>query len=569
MEPSLKIIPYDDNLRKITRIPFCFYVTPAKEHISTKISCRQEDLIRCVTCQAYLCKNCSKNEKSWFCSICGTKNSIKINDFAQAQYEFDNFHVILQTIDDFSELIVFYISSQYRKDEFLHVKSFIKGVTNGMGTNSKCLVFYGSDSSQYAILAPPEAESRIEISHKLIINSGLENLSELEYSHELEPYHAKTKVVRFRTIEEFIGIDLSKFLFGKETIYMLNNALDEFSFGTDSLNVLRAIELTGTLSKVMDGIPVRMLCFVPELYKYPSIIEALRPFPCRFDIIVNRLNENAFDLLYTLQGSIVHLINDDSQSQGIHLIRQKTKYQIITRCRAKNCSISWRDTLRPLQEIENQVLFAPVAPTDSQPYVMDFNPLPKQNEISFQVTSKYIKCTNKGTKYVFRVINYKLKSSLDLENIAKSINWSIVVSSWLRSVAVKPKRDAVETISKAIATVIHSMGRSNCEELESMIPSLSSYNLFSKDTIDRHYSTEVLFKSLPSEMYFQPRTIYYDNEYLIISINGISISSNQILNQARSLQYLCSIYAPITIKNEEKSNTADTPLMKKLIIQYS
>lgn len=573
MQSTVGYLPLTEELKKKTPIPLGIAVSPTTPGIATLISGTQDKLYRCPVCQGYLSPFCPVQDGKWQCSICSSKYPLEDNEISKAQLTNPNYQVYIQHTQHFGEVYCIYLSTEFNEKDFQRNKLAVMGVLRHLPENAYCLIFLGMEHYPLALLVPPQewkgftlttndAEDQITADAFSTPNCAIEQIK------QEKPVAA---FAQFSSYEAFLGLDLFKFFFTKESMPAAERALDKISRGKDKVPHLKSIELAGTIAKAMNGIPVRFISFLDNIPRTPPILEALRPLYVRLDYVITNVTKSINDTAKNLPGELYVLSGENPGGQGCHIAKSKSAYQLVSRCRAHNCATEWKLAPNHLTDIHEQVLYAPVLLSDTQPYAIDIVPLPNQKSTVFQITAKYIiNEPNNYTSFIFRVLNFEMKSTDKQEELAKSANWNAVLWFWMHKVYERPAREALSAIMRGAANIIAEIGDIS-EDFKRGVCSSKHLYALSQDPILHYIGGQLMFTMPPDSLNIISKYVEKDGKKYLLSANGVMeepTADGFPSEAARELQSQYSIYMPVISPISNNIAQADAEyavILEKLI----
>ena len=575
MFSTVDLLPQNEEIKKQMRIPLGLSISPAKSGIAKQINGKQEELARCSHCSAYLSPFCRIEDNKWICSICSQKNDYIENEISKLQLANNNYQVILSHTQSYDEVLCLYISLDFEEADLKRAKMAAIGFLRHVQKNCPIMIFIGIDGSPFALLVPPHKPT----SYKLFVyNEQTKENEERSTGYSLPPKLEKNytndkpvaALVKFASIDSFIGMDLAQFFFTQETISAAERAIDRLAPSKDSRCVLKSIELAGIICNALHGTPCRFISFVNTIQKVPPILDALKPLALRLDYVVSYFTKQANDTTKQLPGTIFILSAENPGGQGAHIAQQKTVYQLVTRCRGHNCSTEWKPLSNQSFDVNDQVLFSPILTNDSHPFAVDVLPMPNQTSIAFQVTAKYISNDTDqpgNTSFIFRVLNLSLETSKISEEIANKINWNTVLWFWMHIVYGKQPRESLSMIIRAAAAVIAKLGDKVPEDFIRCVCGLKQLWLFSEDNALRYIAWQVLGQTEVDNINLIPKFIEDNNAQILLTANGVQekgTSDGMPSNEARTYQQKMAMYLPIRSTINEKLQKID-PEYKEIL----
>lgn len=466
MEASLEILPKNEELKKIIRVPSILAVTPCQNSIDFSFHSNLKDLSCCHVCHAYLSPYCKINTQeynskngvvsqpiNWECQICGNKNKFGIKkEFNQIQSNNQNYECIYNEINNDPLIYAIYLSTDFNDNKSLiGAKIFCCSILRHMNQDSQCLIFIGSDTAEYSILVPQRDDD--------------------QYKNESTSNTATASLARFSSINSFIGLDLSNFFFNVSNESMAERAIEKLTFSKDQQPALKTYEISMTLSRVLEGRQLRtfsVLCSLGNKNSLP-LIEEMRQSLLRVDFIVSgdEYTKNTLSLSEEVQGVIHPLSMNNPALQALLLLKQETSYRLLMRCQAKMCAVEWKKMHRPYSEMKDTQLFAPVvinnennenqnnSNSSSSAFALELKPLPNQEKIIVQIAARFVKkASGNKTLYVLRVFNRVFNTSDSFDEIVAGINWNVSLWFWSRLLTYKPRSECVAMIFRAAASVL-------------------------------------------------------------------------------------------------------------------
>ena len=575
MFSTVGLLPQNEEIKKHMKIPIGISISPAKTGIAKQIDAKQEQLLRCSHCSAYLSPFCHIEDGKWICSICSQKNNYVENEISKEQISNNNIQVNLSKTQSYDEVICLYISLDFEEADLKRAKMAAIGFLRHIRKNCPVMIFIGIEGSPFALLVPPKQPT----SYKLFVynektkeneerSTGFSLPSKLEKSFDNEKPVAA--LVKFASIDSFVGMDLAQFFFTQENVASAERAIDRLVPAKDSKCVLKSIELSGTISNALLGTPCRFISFVNSIQKVPPILEAIKPLAVRLDYVVSYFTKQANETTKQLSGTVYILSTENPGGQGAHIAQQKTVYQLVTRCRAHNCATSWKALPNQYVDVNEQVLFSPILTNDSHPFAVDIFPMPNQQSIAFQVTAKYI-CNDTdqpgNTSFIFRVLNISYDTSKVEDEIAKKINWNMVLWFWLHIVYGKPPRESLSMIVRAAAAVIAKLGDKVPEDFIRGVCGLKQLWLFSEDNSLRYIAWQVLGQTEIDNINLIPKYIEENNRQILLAADGVQEKGTvdgMPSNEARDYQQKLAMYLPIKSNINEKLQKID-PEYKEIL----
>ncbi|OHS98052.1 hypothetical protein TRFO_35620 [Tritrichomonas foetus] len=580
MEKTTQLLPKTEELKKKIRIPLGFTYSPcAPSNNLAKISCDQSSLYICSKCRSFLSPNCITNGAIWNCGICGAQNQGNRDDIYSTLSSKESVEILLKSTKEIGQVFILYFSLDFEKPiDFMKAKVAAFSIVRHLPENSKCLFIIGSDSTEFSLLIPPNRSN---------------SMNEQNQFTKIEIASA----VRFSSIQSIIGLDLTKFFFTRDTAKSAEIAIDRLQVSPDSNPHQKSLNLAKILSGFLN--PIRFISIINEVTRKPVDIEPLLQTMCRVDFIVANINSRALDLAKNIPGTVSILSNHNSAAQAEHLIKQDTKFQIISSLhhRANDFyECKWQKPPRPYIDTNDKTIFSPVLIGNSHPLIADltFNPNYKPNNNSnsipnnisiinarnnnvfhFQIVSKYFYIDNFEKKFILRIENFSYDLTVNFDDFLNSINWNSVLYFWSRKVYGLQHDEAMASILKVAAVVIKQCGgfdKINPDFIKGVC-SLSKGTMFSNKEDEYLEGTNLLIFAPPSTMKLIP-TIQNEKVHgnnVCESINGISESrgtANTVSPIAKSLQQHLPIYLPIAspIQSEfMKTSITQLSLLEKLV----
>ena len=581
MEPTAKLLPKSEELKKHIRLPLGIAISPTKAGIAHQINAKQENLCRCKSCQAYLNPHCEVKDGKWACSICSRLNEYVENDISKQQLENENYQVIINKTPDFDEIFCLYISLDFEESEFQRNKLAAVGILRHIPENCPCMIFVGIEDSQFALLVPPQPQKSYKLTAKgeevteNEINSCFRILKKQCNVEETKPIAAFAK---FANADAFIGIDLSHFFFWKNSIPAAERAIERLSYAKDPKAVIKSVELTATMGRVLQGTPVRFISMVNSISRVPPILDMIKSMRARLDYVVTYFTKQINDISKQLPGSVFILSSENPGGQGAHIAQQKTSYSLVTRCRAHNCATEWKQLPAYCSEVDDQVLFVPAVTVEEHPFAIDIVPMPNQTKIVFQVTAKYVANDEKKpgcTSFIFRVMSLCLETSTNEEEIVNSINWNCVIWFWSHVVHRMLPSEAISSLMRAAAAMIANIGvEKTPTDFQRGICGLRYLWVFNEDPVLRYIGWQMLSQTVPSKLNMIAKKIVVNERTILLTADCVEEKGTVdgfASAEARIFQSELPIYLPIrpeinpSLENvDEKYSAILSKLVKSL-----
>ncbi|OHS94040.1 hypothetical protein TRFO_39783 [Tritrichomonas foetus] len=518
MEVSFNAFPKNDDLKKKTRLPSVISFTPCHSTIDKSFSAPPDQISSCHICKAFLSPQSKVNGNHWSCQICGNMNKFHDQEIAKYQMANQKIENIFRVDDDNPLIYAIYLSTNMRDDDFIRAKIFCCSILRHMNSNSRCFVFVGTDDAQYAILAPPaDGDSKTNF---------IKNQS--------------ASLVRFPSINFFIGLDLANFFFSSENESSAERAIENLFPSGDSDPVLKLSEISITLSKVLEGTALRTFGLISKIESnaYP-IFETMRNQMIRIDLIVCNApsyDVKALKLAEELQGSIhiINLINPALQAQV--LIEQQTFFHVLAHCSGKMSGLEWKKMHHPYSQIVNLSVHLPVLTNDDQTLAYEVNPLPNQQTLYFQTTVKFITVKGNKTFFVFRSFNLEIRTSEIFNEILEKVNWDCVFWFWARMFTYKTHSECTTLLFRTAAAIIHELGDSVPDNFIKSVCIMPDFHLMSDDWKNRWLGVELLCSLPPKKLNFFPKMVEKGNSKFLLSPNGVDwLSAGETENGRRAL----------------------------------
>jgi hypothetical protein len=510
MECSYHLFPKTDSLKQLLQIPCVLAVSPSDPSLTTRLNVRPESLITCRSCNSYLTSHSPISGDKWECSICAAINRISDHDISQQQFASSQFEVILNSEQSIGPLFAIYLSLGFSIESFSVVKSQVSAFLDFLDPHSKCLIFIGTDRAPFAVLVPPIQSIPVLPTTKSF---------QLLHPKLISRYPEIPSIVRFASIESFIGLDLGNFFFTAETFSLAKQGISKLSPGNDSQGFMRCLPLFGTISRALEGLPLRGIAFVHEIYGDLEILEMARRLPLRTDFLVWNLNKKANEIAKVLQGSLTLISSIHYREQARFLARQKTVYQLFGRCRSWRSAAVWKKSYKPFNDPHEQNIFVPVCITDHQAFALEVNTLPNQEFFIFQITAKFVKSQESVTETYLRVMSLRIPTSDSFEQIVRNVQWNCVLWFWSRRTFDKPKEVAVNEILSVASKIVKQCGDAIDPNFVRAISAVPDWLLVSDSLAERSIATDVISFSSPLHQHFLPHLS--DNGKICLSLNGI------------------------------------------------
>ena len=575
MERTASIFPKSDELKRKLRIPLSVAMTlpvNSKNQLFFENQEIQSDLYICSKCKSYISPNSSRNGSIWRCSICGTQNQSNNDKIFEALTRSEESSIILKkTLLSSNDKIngqyfAIYFSLNFPALDFIKAKCAAFSLLRHLPKNSKCLFIIGTDSSDFSILLPP---------------NNFENGIPSKYS--------VAAAVRFSSFQDIVGLDLNRFFFRSDesskdfsdNIAAAEAAVDKLAPTQDSNPHQKAINL----AKILCGFisPLRFIAIINEVTRSLVDLDPILQEFCRIDILVSSLTSRAIELSKTLPGMVSVLSIHNPAEQARHLINQKTRYKVISRCHLSGGNVKWFKPLRPYTDLYENAIYAPVLCNAFHPFSFEIVPDYKKDEIVCQVVTKYFVVKRNEKRFVLNVKNVCIKTTSDFDTYLSGINWNTVLWFWYQKVAGMMHDEANAAIFRVAAIVVKQCGGLNNEEGENKtkvdegfvkgICSFPHAKAFCNVPEDAFNSTNLLLFSPPTKLKMIPEIEMESdqNNKVCFSMNGISETRNNaniVSKTAKQKLKELPVYAPITSPIEHdfiRMSTAYTAIIEKLI----
>ncbi|EAY04568.1 hypothetical protein TVAG_233040 [Trichomonas vaginalis G3] len=549
MQATTGFLPLTEEIKKKTPIPLGVAISPTTPGIAAEIDATVEQLIRCSACQGYLSPFCKIENGKWECSICHTQHLYEESEISKAQLANSNYQVNIRKNPEMGQFICIYFSTDFNESDFNRNKQALTGLLRYLPKDARCIIFIGSEQYPIALLVPPQKFECFSLNSENTddqIAPDAYSVTTTEPNKENTELHVAC-IAKFSSFNAILGLDLAKFFFTQETIPAAERALAKISRSKDKTPVIKSIELAGTLANAFTPSPLRFISFVDQIPRTPPILEALRKFLVRLDYVVTNYTKCIPDMAKVLQGEIYILSNENPGGQGMNIARSTSAYQLVSRCRGHRCATEWKQAPNHLSEVQEQVIFLPVLISDNQPLALEIVPLPNQPSYVFQLTAKYYISEPDNTAFIFRVMNFEIKSTGKLQEYVSSVNWNVALWFWMHKVFEKYQREAVSALMRGAANVIAEVGDVS-EDLKRAVCSTRHLYALGSDPIMKYIGGQLMFTTVPESLNIVPKIIVNNGKKIVLSANGVyedSPDGTSFSEEAIAYQSKYPIYLPI------------------------
>lgn len=531
----MRIFPKNEDLKRKLRMNLVITATITDHEKASFIKCQEKDLLKCRACQSYLSHYSTIVDGEWQCQVCDNINNVTNLEIAQDQLKNPSFRIDIHKQTDIGVVRAIYFSLGFKEDEFRKAQLSCISLLRHLSSTDHCLLFIGTDSSPFAIVAPPPTKI-FKVSQPAFSFPSILNVNSAMPGW-------KASIVRFTSIEGLIGLDLSSFFITQENSAAVERTIELLAPSPDKKSTYKAFEMAGTLATVLSGLPLHFLTIANDMQKFPQIFQGIYGCLVRTDFLLPELSKNAIKSQSLIQGLVMRISSENPAKQAAHLLGQKSVYKVMSICHARRCGIEWKKTFKPYSDIKDQKLFVPVCISKNQAFPIEIQPLPNQPYYVFQFITKYLFYEKLDVHIVLQVDTIKFGSSDNIDALINSINWNCVLWWWLHKIIDKSSKEIIASIYRAAAAIIASYGdkiNDTLQYLVCLLPDLYMLN----DQGDKSSSyIDYLMVETPENLHLKPQMYEIESLKICESPNGISANpSNQ---EVKKLQSNYPIYLPI------------------------
>lgn len=542
MEVTFGVLPRTAALQKRAKLPIVANVAPCARGVPDA-PLAGDELARCRVCHAFLTGFCEARGGAWVCGICGNENSA--GGRAIEQLQCGDFAIrSVKSAGEGAACAVF-LSTAFAPQDFVRAKLACISLLQHIPAHRKCIAFIGTDRACFEILVPPRSESELADSCSCQRTQGRERAP-----------CSMAAIAKFSSVETLIGVDLGNLFFTKDNVEAAAKTIEKLKCGEDARAAVEAVEISATLSRVLNGAPLHFVSIVDQIDLNPSMLESIHSFPTRIDFLVSKYTKSIQQIYKEVQGTIQIISKENPVLQAEQIMKQKTSYRLFSTIRCSRAGVQWKKTPKPFSHIENSSLYVPVCLSEYQSYPFEITLLPNQECYNFQVVSKFITEDGNNIYDVMSVMSRSIKSSDVFDEVINNINWNNVLWNWSFAIQNYPQNYALKSIYNASSIILKEHKN---EKFIHAITTFIDLYITSNDPVKRLIGTDLLLYMSPSILSFIP-TNPQDKMY-IISPNGI-FTNNPNLN-VDEIPEVLPVYLPI---NNYIPNYITTPNEKQLEI---
>lgn len=538
---SLSEAPNTEKLRQRLTTPISAIISPAENTNIPTIDLTYEQIPRCRKCNGYISNFCKRDESSWTCALCGTKNNEKIEDFLPHSEDIEvkvDEHVGIP-------IVCLYLDLGFHDVDLKVMRSGIIAFLKAF-KDTNFIIIFGVQVTELSILCP-------HISYYKKGDFG----PICTYKEGNKVVDAPAPLVNFQSFPE----DITPFIFHSSQVNSIISSIEKLST-CPRPHFSQLASCAYKLSEYLPYNPIHFIGITPETTYLDSAFKDIYMSLITIDILTPIFNQDSVSSAKQLPGRLLFFNADTFLSMLAFATRERPSFQLLMGSRISSGKAEWKLNPFPFQFENRGVFNAHSISLRRQPFVLDIHPN-GGDEIVLQVTAKFITYKEKSQNYqaVLKIFNRKVKLSSDIPTILSSVDTNALLWLWITRTLSNPSHDVIAALFRVIANYIGSLPDDSpaIPLLTSTCCSLKYYGLSSEQPHLKLISQMTLCSLPPRMISMAPDVRGEQNAKVCTTISGVYADNPQdekAAQEAIKLGFTASIVSPIPewcLQTDQKS----------------